>query len=55
MAKSTKNCPACGESVAVVDGQLAVHDRTPDPINDQAQDPERCRWSNEPVSLIVEG
>lgn len=54
MAQNTVVCPACGKDVKVVDDTLALHERTPDPIGDVEQDSERCRWSNEPVALIVD-
>lgn len=48
---STVECPACANSVDVVDERLAEHDRQPDAPEGAA--PERCRWSGEPVALIV--
>lgn len=48
MAATKIECPACGTSVTVTNDHLADHDRTPD---DGA--PEHCRWSYEPVELVV--
>jgi hypothetical protein len=45
----TVTCPACGQDVEVVDEHLVEHEWTPD----NATEPERCRWSGEPVWLIV--